>query len=118
MTGLPALPPAWTFGLYLSTSFLTSYDQGTVSSFLKGMKDRDCPVRVFHLDCLYVLGIKSRETDCCSWMKQFDWCSFTFDPEYFPDPKKYLAEIKKEYNVKICVWINSYISASLYAVRY
>jgi alpha-glucosidase (family GH31 glycosyl hydrolase) len=52
MTGRPALPPAWTFGLYLSTSFTTSYDQDTVSSFLKGMRDRDCPVRVFHLDCL------------------------------------------------------------------
>lgn len=52
MTGMPALPPAWTFGLYLSTSFLTSYDQNTVSGFLKGMKERDCPVRVFHLDCL------------------------------------------------------------------
>ncbi|RSH95008.1 hypothetical protein EHS25_000093 [Saitozyma podzolica] len=96
MTGRPALPPAWTFGLYLSTSFTTSYDQDTVSSFLKGMRDRDCPVRVFHLDCF--------------WMRRYDWCSFTWDPEAFPDPKKYLSDIKKEYNVKVCAWINPYIS--------
>lgn len=31
-------------------------------------------------------------------------CSFTFDPENFPDPKAYLAEIKRKYGVKICVW--------------
>ncbi|KAI0340632.1 alpha-glucosidase [Trametopsis cervina] len=96
MTGRPALLPAWTFGLWLSTSFLTSYDEKTVSGFLQGMQDRNCPVRVFHLDCF--------------WMKQYEWCSFTFDPENFPDPKAYLSEIKRKYDVQICVWINPYIS--------
>ncbi|KAI0049991.1 glycoside hydrolase family 31 protein [Auriscalpium vulgare] len=96
MTGRPALLPAWTFGLWLSTSFLTSYDSKTVDGFLQGMTKRECFVRVFHLDCF--------------WMKQYEWCSFTFDPDNFPDPKAYLAEIKKNYAVKICVWINPYIS--------
>ncbi|KAI0371721.1 alpha-glucosidase [Pilatotrama ljubarskyi] len=96
MTGRPALLPSWTFGLWLSTSFLTSYDEKTVSSFLQGMQTRNCPVRVFHLDCF--------------WMKQYEWCSFTFDPDNFPDPKAYLSEIKQKYGVKICVWINPYIS--------
>jgi alpha-glucosidase (family GH31 glycosyl hydrolase) len=96
MTGRPSLPPAWTYGLYLSTSFTTSYDQKTVSGFLQGMKDRDCPVRVLHLDCF--------------WMKRYDWCSFDFDPDMFPDPVKYLADVKREYGVKVCVWINPYIS--------
>ncbi|KDQ59474.1 glycoside hydrolase family 31 protein [Jaapia argillacea MUCL 33604] len=96
LTGRPALLPAWTFGLWLSTSFLTNYDSKTVSGFLQGMKDRHCPVRVFHLDCF--------------WMKQYEWCSFTFDPDNFPDPKSYLSELKQTYGVKICVWINPYIS--------
>jgi len=43
-------------------------------------------------------------------MKRYDWCSFSWDPEAFPDPKKYLADIKKEYNVKVCAWINPYIA--------
>ncbi|TFY51576.1 hypothetical protein EVJ58_g10493 [Rhodofomes roseus] len=96
ITGRPALLPTWTFGLWLSTSFLTSYDEKTVSGFLQGMRDRNCPVRVFHLDCF--------------WMKQYEWCSFTFDPDNFPNPKAYLADIKQKYGVKICVWINPYIS--------
>ncbi|TXT04232.1 hypothetical protein VHUM_04230 [Vanrija humicola] len=96
MTGRPALPPAWTYGLYLSTSFTTSYDQDTVSGFLAGMRERNCPVRVLHLDCF--------------WMKRYDWCSFDFDPDTFPDPEKYIADVKKEYGVKVCVWINPYIS--------
>ncbi|KAA1471237.1 alpha-glucosidase [Dentipellis sp. KUC8613] len=96
MTGRPALLPSWTFGLWLSTSFLTSYDSKTVAGFLQGMQDRKCNVRVFHLDCF--------------WMKQYEWCSFTFDPDNFPNPEKYLSEIKEKYGVKICVWINPYIS--------
>ncbi|ESK85894.1 alpha-xylosidase [Moniliophthora roreri MCA 2997] len=96
MTGRPPLLPSWTFGLWLSTSFLTDYDSDTVSGFLQGMKERDCNVRVFHLDCF--------------WMKQYEWCSFTFDSDNFPDPAKYLSEIKEKYGVKICVWINPYIS--------
>jgi alpha-glucosidase (family GH31 glycosyl hydrolase) len=42
-------------------------------------------------------------------MKQFDWSSFEWDKEFFPDPKGYLSSIKKEFNIKVCVWINPYI---------
>ncbi|KAF9448364.1 glycoside hydrolase family 31 protein [Macrolepiota fuliginosa MF-IS2] len=96
MTGRPAILPSWSFGLWLTTSFLTSYSTETVSGFLEGMKERQCPVRVFHIDCF--------------WMKQYEWCSFTFDPDNFPDPKAYLTGIKEKYGVKICLWINPYIS--------
>src|SRR5690606_26776337 len=41
LTGRPALPPAWSFGLWLSTSFTTNYDEATVTSFIEGMKQRD-----------------------------------------------------------------------------
>jgi len=43
-------------------------------------------------------------------MKRYDWCSFSWDTEAFPDPKRYLSEIKQKYNVKVCAWINPYIS--------
>ncbi|KAJ9114971.1 hypothetical protein QFC24_007087 [Naganishia onofrii] len=59
-TGKPALPPSWTYGLYLSTSF-TPYDEKTVLSFLD-------------------------------------------------DPETYIKTVKEKYNVKVCVWINLYIS--------
>lgn len=96
VTGRPALLPTWTFGLWLSTSFLTDYSSTTVSSFLQGMKDRKCNVRTMHFDCF--------------WMKQYEWCSFTFDPENFPNPEEYLRQIKSNFNVNVCVWINPYIS--------
>jgi len=37
LTGRPALPPAWSFGLWLSTSFTKSYDEATVTGFVDGM---------------------------------------------------------------------------------
>lgn len=43
LTGRPALPPAWSFGLWLTTSFTTSYDEETVNGFIEGMAQRDLP---------------------------------------------------------------------------
>lgn len=57
LTGKPGLPPSWTYGLYMSTSFTTSYDEKTVSGFLEGMKERSCPVHVLHLDCFWMKAV-------------------------------------------------------------
>ncbi|MBR2283698.1 MAG: alpha-xylosidase [Ruminococcus sp.] len=95
LTGKPALPPAYSFGLWLSTSFTTSYDEETVTSFIDEMERRDIPLEVFHFDCF--------------WMKEFEWCSFEWDGRMFPDPKAMIARLKAR-GLKICVWINSYIS--------
>ncbi len=94
LTGKPSLPPTWTFGLWLSTSFTTNYDEKTVMSFVDGMLDRDIPLRVFHFDCY--------------WMKEFHWSSFIWDDRVFPDPEGMLKRIKAK-GLNICVWINSYI---------
>jgi len=95
LTGRPAMPPEWSFGLWLSTSFTTSYDEKTVMSFIDGMEERKIPLSVFHFDCF--------------WMKGFNWCDFTWDRETFPDPKGMLSRIKAK-GIKICVWINPYIA--------
>lgn len=95
LTGKPALPPAWSFGLWLTTSFTTNYDEKTVMGFVDGMAERDIPLRVFHFDCF--------------WMKGFNWCDFTWDDEVFPDPVNMLKRMKEK-GLKICVWINPYIA--------
>lgn len=95
LTGKPALPPAETFGLWLSTSFTTDYDEKTVTSFLDGMKKRDIPVEVFHFDCF--------------WMKEYEWCNFQWNQETFPEPQKMLKRLHDR-GLKVCVWINPYIS--------
>lgn len=95
LTGRPALPPAWSFGLWLSTSFTTNYDEETVNSILDEMASRDIPLHVFHFDCF--------------WMKGFNWCDFIWDQRCFPDPQGMLTRLK-ERGLHICVWINPYIA--------
>lgn len=95
LTGKPALPPAWSFGLWLTTSFTTSYDEATVSSFIDGMAERDLPLHIFHFDCF--------------WMKEFHWCNFLWDERVFPDPVNMLKRLK-ERGLKISIWINPYIA--------
>jgi len=53
LTGRPALPPRWSFGLWLSTSFLTVYDEPTVTRFVDGMAEREIPLSVIHFDCYW-----------------------------------------------------------------
>lgn len=94
LTGKPALPPAWSFGLWLTTSFTTDYDEETTSGFIQGMADRDIPLHVFHFDSY--------------WMEAYEWCNFTWDARTFPEPKEMLKRYHDR-GLKICVWINPYI---------
>lgn len=94
LTGRPALPPAWSFGLWLTTSFTTSYDEKTVNSFVDEMKTRDLPLHVFHFDCF--------------WMKEFEWCNLRWDDDVFPDPAGMLQRLHEK-GLRVCVWINPYI---------
>ncbi|MBT2489823.1 alpha-xylosidase [Streptomyces sp. ISL-96] len=95
LTGRPALPPAWSFGLWLTTSFCTAYDEETVTSFVDGMAKREIPLSVFHFDCF--------------WMREYQWSDFRWDPDVFPDPDGMLARLK-ERGLRISMWINPYIA--------
>ena len=95
LMGRPAAVPAWSYGLWLSTSFTTDYDEATVSSFIDGMAARDLPLSVFHFDCF--------------WMREFNWCDFEWDPRTFPDPEGMLDRLHQK-DLRVCVWINPYIA--------
>ena len=96
LTGRANRVPAWSFGLWLTTSFTTEYDSQTVTGFLEGMRDREIPLQVFHYDSF--------------WMRPFHWCDFEFMTSHFPDPKAQIRELKEKGLVsKVCVWINTYI---------
>ena len=95
LTGRPPALPAWSFGLWLTTSFTTPYDEATVTSFIDGMAERDLPLSVFHFDCF--------------WMREFHWTDFVWDPATFPDPAGMLARLKAR-GLRVCVWINPYIA--------
>jgi len=95
LTGKPALPPAWTFGLWLTTSFTTNYDEATTTSFIDEMKRRELPLSVFHFDCF--------------WMREFQWCDFEWDTRQFPDPQAMLARLRGR-GLKVSLWINPYVA--------
>ena len=95
LTGQINLPPAWSFGLWLSTSFTTDYSEETVLKFIDGMKEHHIPLDVFHFDCF--------------WQKGFEWCTLDWDRDQFPDPEGLLKKIHDR-GIKTCVWINPYIA--------
>jgi alpha-D-xyloside xylohydrolase len=95
LSGRPALLPEWSFGLWLSTSFTTNYNERDILANINRMEKLGIPIRVFHFDCF--------------WMKELTWCSFLWDRRHFPDPEGMLRRIKDQ-GVKICVWINPYIA--------
>ena len=99
LTGKPALVPPWSFGLWLSTSFVTNYDEETVNSFIEGMKEHEIPLHVFHFDCF--------------WMREWQWVDFQWDQRQFPDPKAMLKRLHDR-GLKVCVWINPYIGQKSY----
>lgn len=95
LSGRPALPPEWSFGLWLSTSFTTNYNEADVLANIDRMEALGIPISVFHFDCF--------------WMKELTWCSFLWDRRNFPDPVGMLRRIKDK-GIKVCVWINPYIA--------
>ncbi len=94
LTGRAPQVPAWSYGLWLSTSFTTDYSEETVNGFVDRMEELELPLSVLHFDCY--------------WMRPSHWCDFTWDPAKFPDPEAMLTRYH-ERGLKVCVWINPYI---------
>ncbi|KRM73817.1 glycosyl hydrolase, family 31 [Secundilactobacillus collinoides DSM 20515 = JCM 1123] len=95
LTGQITLPPAWSFGLWLSTSFTTDYNEKIVLDMIDGMQKRHIPLDVFHFDCF--------------WQKGFEWSNMLWNKDRFPDPEGMIKKIH-DCGVKVCVWINPYIA--------
>jgi alpha-D-xyloside xylohydrolase len=95
LTGQPGLPPAWSFGTWLSTSFLTDWNADTVEELVDGMAERDLPLSVVHFDSF--------------WMRPFHFCDFEWNPEVVPDPRGTLTSLR-ERGVRSCAWINPFVS--------
>ncbi len=95
LSGRAPMPPDWSFGLWLSTSFTTNYNERDIHANIDRMEALGIPISVFHFDCF--------------WMKELTWSSFIWDNRNFPDPAGMLRRIK-ERGIKICLWINPYIA--------
>ena len=94
LSGRPPQLPEWSFGLWLSTSFTTNYNEQDIIANIERMEALEIPISVFHFDCF--------------WMRELTWSGLVWDERNFPDPAGLLQRIKAK-GIKICVWINPYI---------
>lgn len=95
LSGRPPQLPEWSYGLWLSTSFTTNYNEADIMANIERMEAEGIPISVFHFDCF--------------WMRELTWTSFLWDERNFPDPAGLLKRIKDK-GIKICLWINPYIA--------
>ena len=94
LTGRPAVPPEWAFGLWASTCFV-QFTTASVLEIARRLRAEGIPCDVFHLDSF--------------WQRALMWCDFEWDSARIPDPKHLLAELHRE-GFHNCLWINPYVS--------
>jgi len=88
LTGRAPKTPTWSFGNWISKAYYRTPDEAL--SVAKTLVERQIPCDVLTMD-----GRAWQDTDT---RFAFEW-----DPERFPDPAVFCAEIKK-YVPKLCVW--------------
>jgi alpha-D-xyloside xylohydrolase len=94
LTGRPAVPPEWAFGLWASTCFV-QFTEASVLEIARRLRAEGIPCDVFHLDSF--------------WQRAYMWCDFEWDLARLPDPKRLMAALHKE-GFHNCLWINPYVS--------
>ena len=95
LSGRPPELPEWSYGLWLTTSFTTNYNETDIMANIERMEAEGIPISVFHFDCF--------------WMRELTWTSFLWDNRNFPDPAGLIKRIKDK-GIKVCMWINPYIA--------
>lgn len=95
LSGRPPQLPDWSFGLWVSTSFTTNYDEAKIIANIERMESLGIPISVFHFDCF--------------WMRELTWSGLEWDPRNFPDPARLIQRIKSK-GIRVCLWINPYIA--------
>ena len=91
LTGTPAVPPRWSFGLWLSRCTYTSQDE--VLEVAREARERDIPADVMHIDT--------------GWFEN-DWvCDWRFGSR-FPDPAAMVAELR-DMGFAVTLWQWPYV---------
>jgi alpha-D-xyloside xylohydrolase len=95
LTGRPVCPPKWAFGSWISSGFCRDSQQQVLDRAAT-IRAHGIPCDVLHLDTF--------------WQPDGLWSELRWDTEAFPDPDAMLARLKEQ-GFRVCVWMNSYISA-------
>jgi alpha-D-xyloside xylohydrolase len=94
LTSMPALPPKWAFGSWISSGFFID-TQEAVLARARRIRADGIPCDVLHLDTY--------------WQTDGHWSDLRWDAERFPDPDGMLAALAEQ-GFRVCLWINPYIS--------
>lgn len=95
LTGQPTLPPAWSFGLWMSK--LGAYtDQEAVLAAARRFRERGMPLDVLHIDP--------------PWLQdnQTLVCTYQWDNDAFPNPQAMMQELAEQH-IKLSLWIAPYV---------
>ncbi len=99
ITGQPAVPPKWSFGLWMARISYSSQEQ--VAQVAKELREHQIPCDVIHID-----------TD---WYEN-DWeCDLQFGASKFPKPADLFQCLKEQgFRVSLWQWPNMVVSSSMY----
>ena len=87
VTGFPAEPPAWTYGMWMSKM---SYESAAeVRAVGHKLREHQLPCDVLHLDV--------------SWFDEPWVCDWQFGKKNFPEPEKFLAEMRQQ-GYRVTCW--------------
>lgn len=93
LTGFPSMPPLWSFGTWMSR--MTYFSADEVNTICNRLRKEEYPCDVIHLDT--------------GWFRT-DWlCEWKFNPERFPDPKQFIADLKNN-GFRVSLWQMPYIA--------
>ena len=93
LTGYPSMPPLWSFGVWMSR--MTYFSADEVDEICDRLRREHYPCDVIHLDT--------------GWFKT-DWlCEWKFNEERFPDPRKFLSDLKDK-GFRVTLWQLPYVA--------
>jgi len=93
LTGFPAMPPIWSFGIWMSR--MTYFSADEVEEICERLRREHYPCDVIHLDT--------------GWFRT-DWlCEWKFNPERFPDPKGFIRHLASQ-GFKVSLWQLPYVA--------
>ncbi len=92
LTGLPVVPPKWSFGLWISKISYRSREE--VERVARQMRENDLPCDVIHVD-----------TD---WFAENWICDWQFEPERFPDVAGMIEQLHQN-GYKLSLWQLPYV---------
>lgn len=93
VTGFPAMPPLWSFGVWMSR--MTYFSADEVTEICNRLRKEEYPCDVIHLDT--------------GWFKT-DWlCEWKFNQERFPDPAGFINKLKED-GFRVSLWQLPYVA--------